>query len=113
MQAIVTKIALYFIGAALIAGIVTGAYYTWKRTIERQVELQITVEQLEKAAEGLKRANEELQATLEIARDVQMKIEKDRQEWEDRMNGILSGIDSAEDRESSPVIRDTIRELAR
>jgi hypothetical protein len=29
------------------------------------------------------------------------------------MGGILSGIDGAEDRESSPVLKDTIRELAR
>lgn len=113
MQAIVTRIALYFIGASLILGIVGGAYYTWKRTIERQVELQFTVEQLKSAAAAVQKANEELAATLEIAREVQLKIEKERQEWEDTVSSIMAGIDAGEDRESSKVIKDTIRELSR
>lgn len=111
MPPFVAKIVLYVVLALAGTGLVAGGYYAWKKTIERAAQAELVSRQLQQAVEDAQKANDELRAIQTELNKIREELAQQVEDLERNAKAIEDSIDAHEDRESSDVIKDTVKQL--
>lgn len=105
------RIQLYIIGGILAFGLLSGIYYQWRKGIEREALLEYNQAQIEQNIKDQKAMREKLEAMDKKQKEIEAENARDKKDFKDKMNGIASGIDVANDRPASNLLKDTVKRL--
>lgn len=108
---LVTKVLMYVIGGALVAGLVLGGYYSWKRMVVAEANQALIIRQLEQALEESRKFAKQLRALQDTAESMAEDVARMNEERARRDREILEAIDGSEDREASDVLKDVVKRL--
>jgi hypothetical protein len=109
------RIQLIIIGGMLLLGALTGIYYSWRSSIEREALLEYNQKQLEQSIKD----KEELKQKMDLIEIDQQaairKNEEDRKALEEQGQTMIDSLNTEEikksDRGSSFVLKETVAKL--
>jgi hypothetical protein len=110
-----TRIYIYAIIAVVVFGALTGTYYSWRKSIERQALLEFNQKQLEQTMADQAEFRRKMQEIAEKQEAILKKNDEDRRAFEDKIKGAQTFIESDEarksDRPASELLKETIKRL--
>jgi hypothetical protein len=110
-----TRIYIYAIIAVVVFGALTGTYYSWRKSIERQALLEFNQKQLEQTMADQAEFRRKMQEIAEKQEAILKKNDEDRRAFEDKIKGAQTFIESEEarksDRPASELLKETIKRL--
>jgi DNA-binding PadR family transcriptional regulator len=115
MEVNMTRIYVYAIIAVVVFGALTGTYYSWRKSIERQALLEFNQRQLEQTIADQAEFRRKMQEITEKQEEIIKRTAEDRKAFEDKINDAQAFIDSEEarkfDRPASDLLKETIKRL--
>ena len=110
-----TRIYIYAIIAVVVFGALTGTYYSWRKSIERQALLEFNQKQLEQTMADQAEFRRKMQEIAEKQEEILKKNDEERRAFEDKIKGAQTFIESDEarksDRPASELLKETIKRL--
>jgi hypothetical protein len=110
-----TRIYIYAIIAVVVFGALTGTYYSWRKSIERQALLEFNQKQLEQTIADQAEFRRKMQEIAEKQEEILKKNDEERRAFEDKIKGAQTFIESEEarksDRPASDLLKETIKRL--
>jgi len=110
-----TRIYIYAIIAVVVFGALTGTYYSWRKSIERQALLEFNQKQLEQTMADQAEFRRKMQEIADKQEEIIRKTAEDRRAFEEKINAAQSYIESDEakksDRPASNLLKETIKRL--
>jgi hypothetical protein len=110
-----TRIYMYAIIAVVVLGTLTGTYYSWRKSIERQALLEYNQKQLEQNMADQAEFRRKMQEIAEKQEEIVKKNAEDRKAFEDKISNAQTYIDSEEvrksDRPASNILKETVKRL--
>jgi hypothetical protein len=110
-----TRIYIYAIIAVVVFGALTGTYYSWRKSIERQALLEFNQKQLEQTMADQAEFRRKMQEIADKQEEIIRKTAEDRRAFEEKINAAQSYIESDEakksDRPASDLLKETIKRL--
>jgi Flp pilus assembly protein TadB len=110
-----TRIYIYAIIAVVVFGALTGTYYSWRKSIERQALLEFNQKQLEQTMADQAEFRRKMQEIAEKQEEILKKNDEDRRAFEEKIKGAQTFIESEEarksDRPASDLLKETIKRL--
>ena len=110
-----TRLYIYAIIAVVVFGALTGTYYSWRKSIERQALLEFNQKQLEQTMADQAEFRRKMQEIAEKQEAILKKNDEDRRAFEDKIKGAQTFIESEEarksDRPASDLLKETIKRL--
>jgi len=110
-----TRIYIYAVIAVVVFGALTGTYYSWRKSIERQALLEFNQKQLEQTMADQAEFRRKMQEIAEKQEAILKKNDEDRRAFEDKIKGAQTFIESEEarksDRPASELLKETIKRL--
>jgi Tfp pilus assembly protein PilE len=106
---------MYAIIAVVVLGTLTGTYYSWRKSIERQALLEYNQKQLEQNMADQAEFRRKMQEIAEKQEEIVKKNAEDRKAFEDKISNAQTYIDSEEvrksDRPASNILKETVKRL--
>jgi Flp pilus assembly protein TadB len=110
-----TRIYIYAVIAVVVFGALTGTYYSWRKSIERQALLEFNQKQLEQTIADQAEFRRKMQEIAEKQEEILKKNDEERRAFEDKIKGAQTFIESEEarksDRPASDLLKETIKRL--
>lgn len=110
------KLAGYVIIALLSAGVIFGGYYAWKVHVQNQAMQEFNQKQAVQAEKDRKVFEEKMQKIEAVQNQILGNLQKQIQAANEQQDMIQDYLDSdeakASDRESSAILKETIRRLS-
>ena len=110
-----SRIYIYAIIAVVVFGTLTGTYYSWRKSIERQALLEFNQKQLDQTIADQAEFRRKMQEIADKQEQIIKKSNEDRKVFEDKITGTQSYIESDEarksDRPASNLLKETIKRL--
>lgn len=110
-----TRIYIYGIIAAVLFVTLSGVYYSWRKSIERQALLEFNQKQLEQTLADQAEFRRKMQEITEKQEEIIKKTAEDRKAFEDKIKDAQTFIESEEarksDRPASDLLKETIKRL--
>jgi hypothetical protein len=110
-----SRIYIYAIIAVVVLGALTGTYYSWRKSIERQALLEYNQKQLEQNMADQAEYRRKMQEITKKNEEIVKKSAEERKAFEDKINEAQSYIDSEEarksDRPASNILKETVKRL--
>lgn len=110
-----TRIYIYGIIAVIVFGALTGTYYSWRKSIERQALLEFNQKQLEQTMADQAEFRRKMQEIAEKQEEIIKRNAEDRKAFEDKIKDAQTFIDSEEarktDRPASDLLKETVKRL--
>jgi predicted Holliday junction resolvase-like endonuclease len=110
-----TRIYIYGIIVIVVFGVLTGTYYSWRKSIERQALLEFNQKQLEQTLADQAEFRRKMQEIAEKQEEIIKRNAEDRKAFEDKINAAQSFIESEEarknDRPASDLLKETVKRL--
>ena len=110
-----TRIYIYAVIAVVVFGALTGTYYSWRKSIERQALLEFNQKQLEQTMADQAEFRRKMQEIAEKQEAILKKNDEDRRAFEEKIKGAQTFIESEEarksDRPASDLLKETIKRL--
>lgn len=108
-----SKLYLYLIAGLVVVVLVGGGAWTVKRVIEKGASAQLAIDQLTQSVKEQRENSERIERIMRLADESRIELERQLEESRAREREILDSIDGMQDRESSDVLKQTFRSLAR
>ena len=96
-----------------ILGLVTTAYYSWKRSIEQAALLEFNQKQIEQTIKDQEKRNKEQQDIANQQIEIINKLTDANEKINDKVSSIDSIIKTSKDKKSSDVLKKTIESLSK
>ena len=110
-----TRIYVYAVIGLLVFGALTGTYYSWRKSIERQALLEFNQKQLEQTMADQAEFRRKMQEIADKQEEIIKRNAEDRKAIEDKINAAQSYIESEEakksDRPASDLLKETVKRL--
>jgi hypothetical protein len=107
------RLYLYVVGGILAFSILTGIYYSWRKSIEREALLEYNQAQIEQNIKDQKAMREKLEAMDAKQREIEAANAADKGVFKGKMDAINDEIQSKDtvDRPASDVLKKTVNKL--
>ena len=107
------RLQIYIIGGILAFGVLTGIYYSWRKSIEREALLEYNQAQIEQNIKDQQAMREKLDAMAAKQKEIEDANAADKKNFKDKMDAINTDIISTNtvDRPSSDVLKKTVNKL--
>ena len=107
------RLQLYIIGGVLLFGVLTGIYYSWRKSIEHQALLEYNQNQIEQNIKDQQAIKQKLVDIEKTQSEITAANAADKKEFKGKMDQINSSIDSKTtvDRPASDVLKKTLTKL--
>ena len=107
------RLQIYIIGGIIAFGILTGIYYSWRKSIEREALLEYNQAQIEQNIKDQQAMREKLDAMAAKQKEIETANANDKRVFKDKMDAINTDIVSTNtvDRPSSDVLKKTVSKL--
>ena len=108
-----SRLYLYIVGGILAFSVLTGIYYSWRKSIEREALLEYNQAQIEQNIKDQQAMREKLDAMAKKQKEIEDANAADKKNFKDKMDAINTDIVSTNtvDRPSSDVLRNTVKRL--
>lgn len=110
-----TRIYIYAVIAFVVFGALTGTYYSWRKSIERQALLEFNQKQLEQTIADQAEFKRKMQEIADRQEEILKKNNEERKAFEDKIKGAETFIESEEarksDRPASNLLKETVKRL--
>lgn len=105
------KIALYFIIATFLTGALGSAYYLWKKSIEHAALLEFNRAQMEQTVKDQQKFIEQQQQIADQTRAAVQQMQNNNIKLQNKIGGINDFLNTATDKSSSDVLKQTFIKL--
>lgn len=105
------KIALYAIGALLLTALVIGGYYSWRAAIVKAAQADLAIRQMTQAVSDMREQIDRQERINKVANEINSRLQSQVDEIDRRNQDLEDAISGLQDRESSEVLKQTIRGL--
>ena len=108
-----SRLYLYIVGGILAFSVLTGIYYSWRKSIEREALLEYNQAQIEQNIKDQQAMREKLDAMAAKQKEIEDANAADKKNFKDKMDAINTDIVSTNtvDRPSSDVLKKTVNKL--
>ena len=108
-----SRLYLYIVGGILAFSVLTGIYYSWRKSIEREALLEYNQAQIEQNIKDQQAMREKLDAMAARQKEIEASNAADKKNFKDKMDAINTDIVSTNtvDRPSSDVLKKTVNKL--
>lgn len=109
------RIQIYVIGSIILFVVLTGIYYSWRKSIEREALLEYNQKQIEQNIKDQEELHKKMEAVKQQQEEILRKNEEDKKAFEYKINEAIDFVNSEEmrksDRPASKVLKETVKKL--
>ena len=108
------RLQVYIIGGIILFGAISGIYYSWRKSIEREALLKYNQAQIEQNIKDQEAMREKLKVMEDKQKEIEAQNAADKKDFRTKMDSIVTDvIDTSKtvDRPSSDVLKQTVSRL--